>query len=210
MDEEMKESFGLMQIVMLLKSIFPENFHFLKGNHENIANETKDGNFGFAKYVMEGAMVADYVKKFYSNDFLLNYYIFEKSLPLLAVGHSFIVSHAQPRKYFGRDEIINYRENIKEIVTGLTWTDNGASLPGTCSRMLEDYLPGNTDNNSYKFYFGGHRPIRSLYREIDNEAYYQIHNPNEQIVAYFPAGLPTAKPFDPETDIQIVPEWKKS
>ena len=39
MDAEMRESLGLMEMVMELKAEFPEGFHFLKGNHENITNE---------------------------------------------------------------------------------------------------------------------------------------------------------------------------
>ncbi len=53
MDEEMHESLGLMEMVMELKSEFPSFFHFLKGNHENIANEVGGGNYTFRKFVYE-------------------------------------------------------------------------------------------------------------------------------------------------------------
>ena len=37
MDEEMREGLGTMEMVMETKLAFPAHFHFLKGNHENIA-----------------------------------------------------------------------------------------------------------------------------------------------------------------------------
>ncbi|MCK5267799.1 MAG: hypothetical protein KAR07_06515, partial [Spirochaetes bacterium] len=52
-DQEMKESFNLMEMVMRTKIAFPEVFHFLKGNHENIANETNHGNHPFRKFAFE-------------------------------------------------------------------------------------------------------------------------------------------------------------
>ena len=61
MDEEMKESLGVMEMVMTVKSNFPDNFHFLKGNHENISNERGEGNYPFRKFTYEGQMVLTYV-----------------------------------------------------------------------------------------------------------------------------------------------------
>lgn len=56
-DEEMSESLGVIIMVMKLKTAFPYFFHFLKGNHENIANENSADNRSFRKFVYEGAMV---------------------------------------------------------------------------------------------------------------------------------------------------------
>jgi len=54
MDQEMAESMGLMEMVMLAKTSFPRYFHFLKGNHENVLNEEGQGNHPFRKFVQEG------------------------------------------------------------------------------------------------------------------------------------------------------------
>ena len=93
----MRESLGLMEMVMECKSAFPGRFHFLKGNHENIANEEGGGNHPFVKFALEGFMVADYMR------LLLRRRrswpattSFEKELPLLAVGSGFLASHAEP------------------------------------------------------------------------------------------------------------------
>ena len=63
MDSEMRDSLTLMLIVMAWKTSYPENFHFLKGNHENIMNETSEDNRSFAKFAAEGEMVKLVVKK---------------------------------------------------------------------------------------------------------------------------------------------------
>ena len=62
MDQEMTESLGLMEMVMIAKTGFPGHFHFLKGNHENVLNEEGNGNHGFYKFVEEGAMVLEYLE----------------------------------------------------------------------------------------------------------------------------------------------------
>lgn len=185
MDEEMKEGLGVVEMIMEMKINFPENFHFLKGNHENIANENKEGNFPFRKFCLEGTMVEYYVKKFYSKEFFNYYYLYEKSLPLLVVGDNFLISHAEPTIFFNKDEVIEYRQ-ISDVVVGLTWTDNGVADPDTVSQMLKYYLGPDSDENSY--YFGGHRPVRDIYNLRANGRYVQIHNPNKFIYAYIKTG----------------------
>ncbi len=194
MDEEMKESLGLMEMVMLLKIGFPNHFHFLKGNHENIKNEKGGGNFPFRKYAYEGAMVLEYVKKFYGTGFLDLYSSFEKSLPLLAYGRNFIISHAEPRAFYDCDAIINYREN-PQVVAGLTWTDNGESQEGSVGRMLAQFLGPDAARNGY--YFGGHRIVDDLFNLRADGRFVQIHNPKKYIIAY----MDPSAGFEPDRDI---------
>ena len=104
MDGEMAESLSLMAMVMILKTAAPDAFHFLKGNHENVANVDTDGNRPFGKYAWEGQMVRDWFLEFLGRDVLDRWAGFENSLPLLAVGDHFLVSHAEPRRAYGRDE----------------------------------------------------------------------------------------------------------
>ncbi len=194
MDEEMKESLGIMEMVMTIKINFPDNFHFLKGNHENISNERGEGNYPFRKFAYEGPMVLSYVEKFYSEDFLLKYYIFEKNLPLLAVGRNFIVSHSEPQTLYKKDELIEYREN-PELIKGLTWTDNNQADKNSVFHMLEYYL--DRDVVSTSFYFGGHRPVPELYNTRASGKYIQIHNPNKFIIANIKAN----KDIDLDVDV---------
>ena len=84
MDAEMAESMGLMEMVMLAKTHFPERFHFLKGNHENVLNEEGAGNHPFRKFVLEGMMVYSYLEMRYGTEFIYRYAQMEKSLPVFA------------------------------------------------------------------------------------------------------------------------------
>lgn len=179
MDAEISDSFNLMIVVMILKIRYNEKFHFLKGNHENITNETGNGNYSYAKFSNEGAMVYEYFRKFYSNDLLDQYYYFEKNLPLFVIGRNFLASHAEPRSFFDEKSLINYRDN-SELIESLTWTDNYTSEEGVVDRYFDYFLP---DNHDKMYYFGGHRPIKGLYFQINTDRYVQIHNPYKHIAA---------------------------
>lgn len=180
MDQEMRESLGLMQLVMELKAALPGRFHFLKGNHENIANEEGGGNHPFAKFALEGELVADYMLRFYGEEVLAAHYRFEKELPLLAAGRGFLASHAEPARAYTQEQVAGYRKD-PEVVYGLTWTGNGQAEPGSVERMLEHYL--GCPQTCY--YFGGHRPVEGGYRLSGR--YVQIHDPERWVVALLPA-----------------------
>lgn len=173
MKAEMVDCFNTIEMIILAKLAFPDNFHIIKGNHENIANERGNGNFPFGKYAYEGQMVLDFVIKFLGEDFLRAYYQYEKEFPVFVTGPNFLVSHSEPEKFFTREEMINYRDN-QELIKGLTWTDNGKSEPGTVRKMLDYYLPG-IENS---FYFGGHRPVPDSYNLRAEGKYVQFHNPS--------------------------------
>jgi hypothetical protein len=180
MDEEIRESLGIMAMVKEVKTAFPSTFHFLKGNHENITNEYGDGNYSFRKYSHEGAMVVSFMEKFYGEDFLQLYSQFEKNLPLLAVGRNFLVSHAEPATFYDFENLIEYRE-FPEVIYGLTWTANDEAEEGSVRRMLEYYLK--VDSLDGCFYFGGHRPVEGTYNLRADGKYVQFHNPNRFLIA---------------------------
>ncbi len=194
MDLEMRESFGLMEMVMELKNSCPGNFHFLKGNHENIKNENGFGNHAFMKYAREGEMVELYVKKFYGSDFLEEYSEFEKNLPLLAAGKNFVVSHAEPASFYSKEMVINYRK-YPDVIEGLTWTDDDSSEDGTVRLMIDEYI-----NPSYReraYYFGGHRAVSQKYSSRSGGKYLQIHNPEKCMMVK----IRNDKEIDPDQDI---------
>ena len=194
MDEEMRESLGLMEMVMETKTHYPALFHFLKGNHENITNEEGEGNYPFGKFAYEGEMVTAYITKFYGKEFLQSYSRFEKSLPLLGVGRNFMVSHAEPRTYYSKDMIIDCYMN-PEVIYDLTWTADDEAERGSVQKMLDSYLTSAQGDETY--YFGGHRTIKSLYNLRANGRYVQIHNPQKHIIAL----LRQDRAIDIENDI---------
>jgi hypothetical protein len=182
MDEEMRESLGLMEMVMSVKSAVPGRFHFLKGNHENIANEEGGGNHPFVKFALEGFMVAEYMRRFYGEEVLESHYGFEKDLPLLAVGNGFLASHAEPQTFLPCERVVGFRDD-PQVVLDLTWTGDGEAEPGSVRRMLEHYLGSGEEG----YYFGGHRPVREGYRLRADGRYVQIHDPERWVLGLLPA-----------------------
>ncbi|MCP4129984.1 MAG: hypothetical protein GY754_03100 [bacterium] len=190
MDEEMYESLGAMAIVFILKCSFPDSFHYLKGNHDNIANESGNGNHPFIKFAYEGPMVTEYLQSFYGMELMECYAEFERNLPLLAVGKNFMISHSEPVTFFSQEAVVNYRE-YPEVVEGLTWTDDDVAEQGSVETMLYEYIESEYHNSCY--YFGGHRPVKGLYNTRSHGRYIQIHNPNKLVIAK----------IDPEKPIQL-------
>ncbi len=187
MDEEMRESLGLMEMVLELKRAFPDYFHYLKGNHDNIKNERGNGNFPFMKFALEGPMVTDYLERFYGPAFLGAYDRFEKNLPLLARGKHYLISHAEPVRHFRRGEVVNYR-HFPDVVTGLTWTGDDYSEPGSVHNMILEYIHPKFRNCS--LYFGGHRPVAGLFSRRAGGRYVQVHNPDRFVVTWIPRHRP--------------------
>jgi hypothetical protein len=199
MDAEMRECFGLMEMVMLVKCAFRDHVHFLKGNHENILNEEGNGNHPFRKFAFEGEMVKEYVLKFFDGEFIQMYSLFEKSLPVIAVGETFIASHAEPQHPFAEADLIEARFR-PDVILSLTWTDNGDADEDSVASMLDMFLP----SVSGAVYFGGHRPVQGGFGSRANGKYIQIHNPEMKNVTLVPAG----RIFDPATDIREVTQGK--
>ena len=202
MDMEITESFSVLETVLDLKTAYPDRFHFLKGNHENIRNIEDGGNHPFRKFASEGEMTKKYVEKFYGEDFIESLYIYEKQLPLLAAGSSYLVSHAEPGIFYPEDMIIN-SFLYPDLVHDLTWTANDEAEEGSVDRMLESFF-GTSENTVY---FGGHRINYSLYNLRANGKFIQINNPSEFAAAYIENGnsfLPDRDIFflDTKTDIK--------
>ena len=191
-DQEIIESFTVMETVIELKTAYPENFHFLKGNHENIKNEEDGGNHPFRKYAEEGEMIKHYVEKKYGSLFLNSVSDYEKNLPLFAVGKEFLISHAEPGTFYTKDMIINSYKH-PQVIHDLTWTANGEAEDDSVEKMLQYYL-GDIKNS---YYFGGHRTIPALYNLRAEGKFVQINNPNQFTAALICSG----SDFNMEKDI---------
>lgn len=192
MAEEMDENFQTMFHVMSLKLKYPRHFHFLKGNHENIMAEEGHGNHSFAKYALEAIMTRDYVRLNMGKEFLIDYARFEKQLPLLAVGDSFVISHARPADSFQVNDLIEYRHR-PEIVESLTWTRNYFAKQNSCREVMTRLF----ENIEGKWWFVGHTPIAGLYEKLEREQVVQIHNPEKRPVVI----INPDRAFDPDRDI---------
>jgi len=191
---EMRDCFSIIASLMLLKMTFPENFHFLKGNHENILNENEGGDFAFRKYADEGYMVRRFISDYYGDDVLYLISCWEKALPLFVVGHNYLVSHAEPLKAYSKKKLIDAR-CYPEVVNGLIWTKNGDVKANTASALMKALLPAQTEKTA--FYFAGHRPVYNNYALRQDGRFIQIHNPCRQNIAL----VSNTKVFNPESDI---------
>ena len=194
MRQEMKECFATIMTVMALKNAFPANFHFLKGNHENILNKNGGGDYSFRKYVQEGEMVRDFVRAVYSDMVLHLLSCYEGLLPIVAIFRNMGVSHAEPGRAHTREQIINYHAD-DDVILDFTWTANDAAEEGSVAQQFS--LLGGSPEKERVLWCGGHRPIEGKYFLRQDGAYLQLHNPFEMNVAF----INPQKDFDPQTDI---------
>lgn len=195
--EEMVENLRLLEMLLVLKANCKENFHILKGNHENILNEDhieKYGNLPFKKFCDEGKMVTVFMRNFYDDLILHEISCFEKSLPVCAAFENCVVSHAEPEVFYSREEIINYHEEKSRVSYALTWTANGEAEEGSVKKIISELLPLKFRKNA--LFITGHRPVAEKYALRQQGLLVQIHNPEEMQVA-----LINGKKFNPEEDI---------
>ena len=203
---EMKDGLSVICALMKMKECYPNNFHFLKGNHENILNRTDNGDYGFRKFADEGRMVREFISEYYGDDVLYMLSCVENAMPLIAVTNNCVISHAEPKAAFRKDQLINARME-PAVVEGLTWTDNDAAQNGSVQEIIDELcesLPDGTKNTEDYVYLGGHRPVKENYALRQNGKYIQIHNPKKQNIAL----VRTDRKFNPDTDIVSVGKFE--
>lgn len=199
MCQEMSDGLALFCGLLKLKESFPDNFHILKGNHENITNRTGGGDFAFVKYVDEGKMVMEFIRAFYGDDILYLISYIEQALPLVCVTDTVVISHAEPRTAFSRYQLVN-AHLYDDVVSALTWTDNNQAEDGSVAGIIKALAASQSFCLDKYRYIAGHRPVSGKYKLWQNGLFVQIHNPAEQNVAL----VYKDKIFDPENDIVSV------
>ena len=190
--EEMKEGLDLMTLIMQCKCMYPENFHFLSGNHENILNQFFCGAMPFRKFSSEGEMVKDFMITVYGEEIAQKYADFEHNLPLFIKGNNFLVSHAEPLRPYSEQELIDAFFD-DDVIQGLTWTPNDRAQEDSVEIMLKEILPNVKDS----IYFAGHRTVQGTHRLLRNNKFIQIHNPTEHFISI----IQPDKAFNPLHDI---------
>ena len=198
MSAEMQEGLSLWCELFKLKKQYPELVHILKGNHENILNETGGGDFSFRKFVDEGEMCRCFVQEYYGDDILYLMNCIERSLPLYYFGKRCSVSHAEPMRAFSRQELIDARK-YPEVVKGLIWTNNGEAQADSAAGTVKNLFAEGDGKPVPEGYvsLGGHRPVTGNYKILQKGNYIQIHNPGKQNIAF----VNTGRNFNSETDI---------
>lgn len=194
MIQEMTECLASFCALLSLKIKYPDNFHFLKGNHENILNISQNGDFAFCKYADEGSMVKQFICDRYGDDILYLISCYENLLPLAATGKYCVISHAEPAMVLTKKDLINARQN-PDIVYSLIWTKNDSVTIPTVVPIIKNLL--DSQDAQKALYFGGHRPVPEDYLLRQDGKYIQIHNPSKQNIAI----VSCRRKFNPEKDI---------
>ncbi|MBT9587393.1 FHA domain-containing protein [bacterium] len=191
MHQEMIEGFGTMKMVMDLKSEFPENFHFLRGNHDEIK-----GSFAkYARNVGESAMVQSWVQQNLGQDFLDKYAQFEETMPLVVRGQGFVASHAAPGGTLDRQAV---EQRDAKAFAQLSWTENrnwNDQDGDVQARFQKNLKEVGGEGGSWLV---GHRPVdEGNFRSQFNGQLVQINAPSDFVVALVPAD----GKFQPERDV---------
>ena len=194
MQEEMILNLSTLCALMSLKCSYPQNFFFLKGNHENILNCNLGGDYAFCKYADEGEMVKLFIQDYYDDKLLNLIARYENLLPLAAYGKNYVVSHAEPAQAFTREQLIDARFD-DEVVEGLIWTRNGQVKKQTADAIMKELLGKAAAKKA--FYFTGHRPVKEDYALRQEGSLVQLHNPRRQNIAF----VRPDKSFNLEKDI---------
>lgn len=182
MDAEMGTSIAALMLVLKIKALFPESFHCLKGNHDNMSNSSCDGDFAFYKYAREGAMGAAWFRLRYGDDLMKQMRTYERFLPLVAAGRWFCASHAEPRRAISLEDLLNYRER-PDVVTDLIWTGNGSAEEGSVRESLANLMSPGDVAGFEGLWFSGHRTVNGHYALRQDGALVQIHShAREQVV----------------------------
>ena len=201
MKDEMILGLSTLCALMKLKIDFPQNFHFLKGNHENILDVTLGGDYSFCKYAREGEMVKLFMLKQYGDKVLNMIAKYENLLPLIAVVNNYVISHAEPAQAFTREQLIDARFD-DSVVEGLIWTRNGQVKENTALAIAAELLGKKASKKS--LYFAGHRPVKEEFALRQDGRFIQIHNPRKQNVFL----LHNERKFDFSKDIVNVKPGK--
>lgn len=175
MDLEMSLALSCLRAVLFLKAEFPEHFHILKGNHDNMGNADSDGDLQFYKYAMEGAMGAEWFRARYGKGLLARMRAYERALPLAACGEGFCASHAEPGHAVDQESLREYRER-PALVRSLIWTANGEAEPASTRGSLRALLGSRGADG---LWFAGHRLIRGDVGLRDGGFLVQLHQPEE-------------------------------
>lgn len=198
MDEEMGLSLSALCLVMLLKTRLGAAFHCLKGNHDNLSNSGRDGDSGFRKYALEGAMGAEWSRMRYGEAALAAVRRYELLLPLVAAGRAFCASHAEPAFPVDASSLLDYRSR-PALVRALIWTANDQAEEGAAAGSLQALLGERARGG---LWFAGHRPVAGAFGLRAGGRLLQIHNPGRDQIAWIDnrptAGSPEIRFFEVE------------
>lgn len=113
---EMDSSLLIMDFIFRLKVLLPNNFFYLRGNHDSFSPQIRKAG------INQGALWKKKVVDTRGKKYLKAMQDFYTQLPMVAIGKDFITCHAGPTKNpISREELINLREGDTQYHE-LLWT----------------------------------------------------------------------------------------
>jgi predicted phosphodiesterase len=222
LDKEMIRSLGAALIIMHLKAQYPEHFHCLRGNHDDMVGElAKD----FRKFVglkfendelvfLNGAPVITgskgesmIVREWllsrgdgWGQAFLELWGQFDRALPILAKGTYYVVSHTLPQRPLLAADISN-KHRPREITLQLT------SKRGKNKQALDETLENLGIKDTVKRWFYGHTHVPAetnggRYEEGLDGLVVRLNNQKNYVFAYVPASRDN-RLFEPTKDVYM-------
>lgn len=113
--EDMETSLLLFDIILRLKLKFPNNIHYLRGNHDSFSAEiSKNG-------ILQGILFKDYITEHRGESYVEAIHTFWHRIPYIAISPLFCACHGGPPiKEYTREDLININHKSKiqkEILT---------------------------------------------------------------------------------------------
>ena len=97
-----------MDLIFQLKLKFPENFFYIRGNHDSFDPEIHKHGF------TQGTLFRETLLKYRGPAYVQEMQIFYDSLPYIVCSDSFIACHAGPPRWIvNKDDLINIADNHK-------------------------------------------------------------------------------------------------
>lgn len=190
--QETAQSLGMMRMILDLKTLCPNSFYFVRGNHDDV-------NASLTKFNNESHRTALAISSKFGDNFLRRLADVQSDLPLVVKGNNFVASHAMPSRVLDREEIAG---RSKAAIQALTATDNVSTYG---RKIPEDYLVETMSNigadNSSRWIIGHRRVLGpDGYREQYDGKLVQICDPIYKIIAI----IPPDRPFIPKQHVKIL------
>lgn len=199
MKAEMVESLGLLQLVMDLKVAYPKHFFFVRGNHEDMDPERP---YRKMTQVGESNLVKAWVQQNLGNDFLKQWHQCEQSMPLVAVGGSFVGSHAAPEQPV---RLADLQSRTSTAFRSCCWSDNTVWPSGGSEFSAFEDNCKRLGVTAGRPWIVGHRKVVDAPFRLQCEGKLVQINPLDsqpRVVAIAP---PRGQPFVPKRDIRYLP-----
>jgi len=115
---EMDSSINIMQDIMDLKIMSPDNVYYLLGNHDYLSKNCE------RNFVYQGDLLRKRMEELYGRGYTARYRTFIEHSPIVAIGRGFVALHGgPPTQSLTIPEIIELpiKEEFNEIVNELLW-----------------------------------------------------------------------------------------